>query len=56
MLCLVEVAAFCLAEVVVLCLVEVPALCLVDVVPVLLSCDAETFLFVTEDDGLETDV
>ena len=48
MLCLVEVPA--------LCLVEVAVLCLVDVVPVLLSCDAETFLFVTEDDGLETDV
>ena len=48
MLCLVEVAALCLAEVVVLCLVEV--------VPVLMSCDEETFLFVTEDDGLETDV
>lgn len=39
-----------------LCLVEVVVPCLVEVVPVLLSCDVETFLFVTEDDGLETDV
>lgn len=56
-LCLVDDEdALCLAEVAALCLVEVAVLCLVDVVPVLLSCDAETFLFVTEDDGLETDV
>lgn len=38
------------------CRADEDALCLVDVVPVLLSCDAETLLFVTEDDGLETDV
>lgn len=46
----------CRADEDALFLVEVAVLCLVDVVPVLLSCDAETFLFVTEDDGLETDV
>lgn len=46
----------CRADEDALCLVEVAVLCLVDVVPVLLSCDAETLLFVTEDDGLETDV
>lgn len=47
----------CRADEDALCLVDdEDALCLVDVVPVLLSCDAETLLFVTEDDGLETDV
>ena len=35
---------------------EVVELCLVEDVPVLLSCDAELFLFVTEDDGLEAEV
>lgn len=54
--CRADEDALCLVEVAALCLVEVAVLCLVDVVPVLLSCDAETFLFVTEDDGLETDV
>ena len=60
-LCLVDdedlaVELLCLVEDVALCLVEVVVPCLVEVVPVLLSCDVETFLFVTEDDGLETDV
>ena len=54
--CRADEDALCLVEVPALCLAEVVVLCLVDVVPVLLSCDAETFLFVTEDDGLETDV
>ena len=39
-----------------LCRVEDVVRCLAEVVPARLSCDAETFLFVTEDDGLETDV
>jgi len=51
--CLVEDAGLVAAPPLRLELVE---LCLVEDVPVLLSCDAELFLFVTEDDGLEAEV